>query len=174
MPGMLDDVTGQLRSSDASSRTDVIFHWPPKVQYVPGKMMHHFSWFQHFLRPIHHFTGASFLCVTMLFFGSPSFYRNTILLEQLCPPNLSPPFYNSTFKNFRSVHHCAKRLLRSPGPPGASVRPAAPHAGVRPIQQMSKKWTAWNGFKGQSRYRYTPSAETKTTVFYVRRYSHVI
>ena len=44
-------------------------------------MMHHFSWFHHFLKPIHHFTGASFLCVTMLLFGGPSFYRNIILLE---------------------------------------------------------------------------------------------
>ena len=73
------------------------------VQYVPGKMMHHFSWFHHFLKPIHHFTGASFLCVTMLLFGSPSFYRNIILLEQLCPPNLSPSFYDSTLKKFQ---HC--------------------------------------------------------------------
>ena len=47
-----------------------------------------------------HFTGASFLCVTMLLFGSPSFYRNIILLEQLCLPNLSPSFYDSTFKKF--------------------------------------------------------------------------
>ena len=81
------------------------------VQYVPGKMMHHFSWFHHFLKPIHHFTGASFLCVTMLLFGSPSFYRNIILLEQLCPPNLSPSFYDSTFKNFSSVHHFTGSLL---------------------------------------------------------------
>ena len=68
-------------------------------------MMHHFSWFQHFLKPIHHFTGVSFYRVTLLLFGSPSFYRNIILLEQLCPPNLSPSFYDSTFKIFSSIHH---------------------------------------------------------------------
>ena len=75
------------------------------VQYVPGKMMHHFSWFHHFLKPIHHFTGASFFRVTLLLFGSPSFYRNIILLEQLCPPNLSPSFYDSTLKKINIVHH---------------------------------------------------------------------
>ena len=69
------------------------------------------GWFHHFLKPIHHFTGASFLCVTMLLFGSPSFYRNIILLEQFCPPNLSPSFYDSTFKNFSSVHHFTGSLL---------------------------------------------------------------
>ena len=68
-------------------------------------MMHHFSWFQHFLKPILHFTGASFLCVTRLLFGSPSFYRNIILLAQLCPPNFSPSFYDSTFKNSSSVFY---------------------------------------------------------------------
>ena len=75
------------------------------VQYLPGKMIDNFSWFHHFLKPIHHFTGASFYRVTLLLSGSPSFYRNIILLEQLCPPNLSPSFYDSTFKIFNIVHH---------------------------------------------------------------------
>ena len=86
-------------------QTENIHYIFKTIQYVPGKMMHHFSWFQHFLKPILHFTGASFLCVTRLLFGSPSFYRNIILLARLCPPNMSPSFYDSTFKNFSSVHH---------------------------------------------------------------------
>ena len=82
-----------------------------QAPYPSTVRTHHFSWFHHFLKPIHHFTGASFLCVTMLLFGSPSFYRNIILLEQLCPPNLSPSFYDSTLKNFSSVHHLTGSLL---------------------------------------------------------------
>ena len=73
------------------------------LEYVPGKMMHHFSWFHHFLKPILHFTGASFLYVLRLLFGSPSFYRNIIFMAELCPPNLSPSFYDSALKNFSSV-----------------------------------------------------------------------
>ena len=81
------------------------------VQNLPGKMIDHFGWFHHFLKPIHHFTGASFFRVKLLLFGSPSFYRNIILLEQLCPPNSSPSFYELTFKKFNGVHHFTGSLL---------------------------------------------------------------
>ena len=81
------------------------------LQNLPGKMIDHFGWFHHFLKPIHHFTGASFFRVKLLLFGSPSFYRNIILLEQLCPPNLSPSFYDSTLKNSNIVQHFTGSLL---------------------------------------------------------------
>ena len=74
-------------------------------------MIDHFGWFHHFLKPIHHFTGASFFRVKLLLFGSPSFYRNIILLEQLCPPNSSPSFYELTLKKFNGVHHFTGSLL---------------------------------------------------------------
>ena len=76
---------------------------PPELQYLPSKMIYHFTGLNHFSTKIYHFTGLSFYQDNLLWFHFPvyhftglSFFSKfgfIILLVYHFTPNLSLSFY---------------------------------------------------------------------------------
>ena len=74
----------------------------PRLQYLPEQMIDHFSVFQQFLKPIHHFFGASFLRITLLLFGNQSFLRNIIFWNNF----VVQIWVHHFTTNFKKFQHC--------------------------------------------------------------------